>query len=287
MCKTRLVSEISRCFFEEIQGDLGQVVRELGWEVCGGPRLWRGNHELVSQAMKGELLDEYPLRATLLLLSAKFGDYNLGKLKPAAVGVELLNLAVQKHYPRVGSRGQGPGTSSKLGTRNSKLGRTKQTTNNQQLIPNNEFRIANSDIRPPTSDNLALITGDYYYARAVSLGSTFDDPEVVKIMVQAISEIAQGEVGSQGSLNESTLKKLASLYSTSCHLGALIGGVSEKMTKALKKYGLNLGVAYRLVNGMHEKGEPQRFLVLAKKALVDLPTNKHRSHLKKLADSLV
>ncbi|MDI6891803.1 MAG: polyprenyl synthetase family protein [Actinomycetota bacterium] len=258
---------------EEIQDDLGRVVEELRQEARGGPRLRRGENKLIFQTMKDEL-DEYPLRAALLLLSAKFGDYDFERLKPAAVGIELLNLAVRKHYPRPGARVQG------LKTRVMGQGAREEGRRTKDEASFGKLRIK------PSSDNFSLITGDYYYARAVSLGSTFDDTRVVKIMVQAISEIAQGEVESQKSLNKSALKKLASLYSASCHLGALISGVSEVATKVLKEYGLNLGAAYRLTSEMHEKGEPQKFLTLARKALVDLPSNKHRFHLEQLADSI-
>jgi hypothetical protein len=290
MCKTRLVSKIAQCFFGEIQSDLRQVVGELRQEARGDLA--------AAPPMAGQGgANEYPLQAALLLLSAKFGDYDFERLKPAAVGVELLDLAVRKHYPKPatsrqlpGARDQGSAASRQPPATRGQWPKTRvmshESRDKKPEAADNRHPSTSLRINP-SSDNLALITGDYYYARAVSLGSTFDDTEIVKIMVQAISEIAQGEVESQRSLNESTLKKLASLYSTSCHLGALIGGVSEKMTKTLKKYGLNLGVAYKLVHDMREKDRSQRFLILARKVMADLPANKHRFHLEQLADSII
>lgn len=44
------------------------------------------------------LLNSELIFSKLLFLSAKLGDFNLDKLKSVAVGVELLNLAVEHHY---------------------------------------------------------------------------------------------------------------------------------------------------------------------------------------------
>jgi len=72
----------------EIEKDLKKVKEALKYEVASGHKI-----VLSSEEEKTDLL-----QAELLLLSAKFGNYDFEKLLPAALAVELFSLAFKRHY---------------------------------------------------------------------------------------------------------------------------------------------------------------------------------------------
>jgi len=72
----------------EIEKDLKKVKEALKYEVASGHKI-----VLSSEEEKTDLL-----QAELLLLSAKFGNYDFEKLLPAALAVELFSFAFKRHY---------------------------------------------------------------------------------------------------------------------------------------------------------------------------------------------
>ncbi len=135
------------------------------------------------------------LQAKLLLLSAEFGSYDFERLLPAALAVELFDLAFKRRY-----------------------------------------------YSPLT--NFSLIIGDFYYAKAISLVTFLDDVGVVNILAQTIASFARGN--SEDLEEFERRSELATLYRTSCWLGALIGKVDEKIVETLKSFGLNFGIFYEV-----------------------------------------
>ncbi|MEW6188793.1 MAG: polyprenyl synthetase family protein [Actinomycetota bacterium] len=222
----------------------------------------------------------------LLLISAKFGRYNFRKLKPVAVALELLDLAVGRHY-----------AGTNIGER-----RAQPETRNRK--PEN---------------NLALICGDYYYAKALTLVSSLGDSQVIRILAEAIANIAEGEalpgwpIGrgehlpddkSQSRLRGvrdwekfyEKLRKKASLYVASCRLGALLAECSEEMIVAFSHFGQNAGLVCELVKEMYRvpEGEGLRlmeearsFCERAKEFLRVLPDNPYRDFLHHVIDTFL
>lgn len=111
-------------------------------------------------AKQGRDIEELPL-AKLFLVSASLGEYRFDKLKPVAVGLELLRLAADKHY-----------------------------------LALNQLMDAQDKIM---GRNLTLVTADYYYALAIKLASSLRLGYVVEHMVRAIANIAEAQIAGENS----------------------------------------------------------------------------------------
>jgi len=217
----------------ELKRDLKKVEEALRREVASG-------HEIVLSAEK-EKTDL--LCAKLLLLSAKFGNYDFKKLLPAALAVEFFNFAFKKHYSHQ--------------PRQRRAGIT--AISHQQT-------------------NFSLIIGDFYYAKAISLASSLNNVRAIDILAQTILSFARGN--SEKLSVAERLRESAVLYQTSCWLGTLISGADEKVVETLKAYGINLGMFYEIKKRSNDTAETYKNNIL--KTLRLLPENDAKKELQLL-----
>jgi heptaprenyl diphosphate synthase len=169
-----------------------------------------------------------PLLATLLLFSAKFGNYDFERVKPAAVAVELLELAVEKHYPTGIELPGGKGTKKKGGEDETDTGAEQNTR----------------------EENLALITGDYYYSRAILLVAGLKDVFAIKVLAEAIADVADAitirippDISGDDLVQAfcDKVAKFVALYDAACLLGGYLSGLTEDTLENLRSFGLGLG----------------------------------------------
>lgn len=205
--------------FEEIQEDIDLVLEDVKREAASHPLLSAEAREI-----------REPLLATLLLFSGKFGKYDFQRLKPAAVAVELLELAVEKHYPKgielpEGKSGKKKAEADSLGEGAGPASSTRE-------------------------ENLALITGDYYYSRAILLVAGLKDVFAIKILAEAIADVADAitmttspDLSGDALIQEFSDKiaKFVALYDAACHLGGYLSGVEGDALENLRSFGLGLG----------------------------------------------
>jgi octaprenyl-diphosphate synthase len=228
--------------------------------------------------------------------------------------------------------------------------------------------------RGKTSSNViwgnkaSVLVGDFMLARALGLIQSCGNLELIKAVTDAAAKLAEGQVlevmsaESMIGLSEEVCfdiieHKTASLIESCGRIGAIIAGAGRSVKEAIGNYGLNLGIAFQLVDdaldyssqedefgkGVHQdlkegkmtlplvyalshasvreknrvmeilqrdgfkedeigfvidvvekyegiehtKSEARRFADKAKSAIIDLPTNKHKSSLDLLADYVV
>jgi len=104
----------------------------------------------------------------------------------------------------------------------------------------------------------SVLVGDFIFARAFELMVAARDLKVLQILSSASGVIAEGEV-----LQLSTQKNLAAtvdmylavieaktaaLFAAATQAGAVIAGCSEADEAAMRRFGLNLGIAYQLID---------------------------------------
>jgi octaprenyl-diphosphate synthase len=104
----------------------------------------------------------------------------------------------------------------------------------------------------------ALITGDFLFVQGFRLGGSLDAQEVVAIVADACvamaeSEILQNEVERVEGTDMPTYMeiirgKTARSIEASARVGAYIGGGSGDQNDALGQYGLNIGMAFQVVD---------------------------------------
>ena len=107
-------------------------------------------------------------------------------------------------------------------------------------------------------DDISIVLGDYVYSMAFQLIRRKGRGEVFSCISDAIHQMCEGErihVCQRRNLDLSennyimiAEKKTASLFATSCLMGAIIGNQGEAARKAMKEFGLNLGVAFQIVD---------------------------------------
>ena len=114
----------------------------------------------------------------------------------------------------------------------------------------------------------SVLVGDFLFSRAFQLMVGDRSIAVLQILANAAAEIAQGEVLQLLTANDTTTTesayleviraKTAVLFAAACRVGAVIADRPKAEEEALESYGLNLGIAFQLVDDMldyaaHEK----------------------------------
>jgi len=107
-------------------------------------------------------------------------------------------------------------------------------------------------------NTVAILTGDFLLASALELAASSGNLEMVKILSQTTSLLAQGEIleivksNSLDLTEEEYLEiitgKTAVLMAAACRLGAVLAGADKEKEKALETYGHNLGLAFQIID---------------------------------------
>ena len=165
------------------------------------------------------------IRPALVLLAAKCGRYDLAKLTPAAVAVELTHAATLVH---------------------------------DDVIDRAQVRRGRPTVAAQLGDEPAIVVGDFYFAKAYEQAALTDSPEVVGILARAVMDICAGEVRQQairhqyGTDVEEYMRRIAAktatLLAACCDIGALLGGVGQAERSALSAYGRLLGLAFQIAD---------------------------------------
>ena len=104
----------------------------------------------------------------------------------------------------------------------------------------------------------SVLVGDFLFARAFQLMVADGSLEVLRILSTAAATIAEGEVLQLTTQNDLTTTeqkyfeviqgKTAALFAAACEVGGVIAGRPAAEAAALAGYGMNLGMAFQLVD---------------------------------------
>jgi octaprenyl-diphosphate synthase len=110
----------------------------------------------------------------------------------------------------------------------------------------------------------SVLVGDFLFARAFNMMVATGSMRVLDILARASSVIAEGEVmqlatiASGQASRETYLKvieaKTAALFRAACETGAITAGAGEDQVAALADYGLQLGLAFQMVDDALDYG---------------------------------
>jgi heptaprenyl diphosphate synthase len=165
------------------------------------------------------------LRPALVLLSARCGNYELNKLTPAAMAVELTHAATLVH---------------------------------DDVIDRAPVRRGRPTVAASLGDEPAIVIGDFYFAKAYEHAARTDSTEVVGVLARTVMEICAGEVRQQEiryrystDVDEYMRRieaKTATLLAACCDIGALLAGLPQQQRAALHEYGRLLGLAFQIAD---------------------------------------
>ena len=223
-------NEISTTIYGEIEKDLPLVTNSLkelsddiGFEFL---------EKMIEQSLSGS---GKMMRPALALLAGKLGNYDLEKLIPLAASVELLHTASLVH---------------------------------DDVIDRADARRGNETSNILFGNAAAVMLGDYMFAYAAEFITRTDNIHVVKKFAATLMMMVQGELKQDVTVFEYSedvhryldriTGKTASLFATAAEGGALVCNVSETEASALYSYGINLGIAFQIVDDVLDfSGDPE------------------------------
>ncbi len=104
----------------------------------------------------------------------------------------------------------------------------------------------------------AVLVGDFIYSRAFQMMVTIDSMRVLQVLADATNVIAEGEVMQLMNCHNADIDeagylavircKTAKLFEAATRLGAILGGAASSQEAAMSDYGMQLGVAFQLID---------------------------------------
>jgi heptaprenyl diphosphate synthase len=161
-------------------------------------------------------------RPLLVALAAHFGDPSAPEVVKAAIVVELTHLATLYH---------------------------------DDVMDEAPVRRGAPSVNSRWGNVVAILTGDYLFARAADVASELG-PEAVRIQAATFSRLVHGQIAETSGPLEGEEKishylrviqdKTGSLIATSARFGGMFGGVTPEQIEALAEYGETMGIAFQL-----------------------------------------
>lgn len=106
----------------------------------------------------------------------------------------------------------------------------------------------------------AVLTGDYLLARVLSIAADSQDMAIIRVISRITEEMSQGEIQqlqNKGRLDlsekeylEVIRRKTAVLIEGACQVGALLAKASDEEIEALRRFGLQIGMAFQMVDDL-------------------------------------
>ncbi|UCF14662.1 MAG: polyprenyl synthetase family protein [Phycisphaerales bacterium] len=106
--------------------------------------------------------------------------------------------------------------------------------------------------------NVAVMLGAYIFSKAFELVVRFKIPGVFECLSEAACRMCEGEASqvrqrhnwelSEDSYIDIAANKTAALFAGCCHAATIVGGRGRLVQAAMKQYGLNLGVAFQIMD---------------------------------------
>lgn len=131
------------------------------------------------------------------------------------------------------------------------------------LVHDDVLDSANVRRRIPTVNQMAgvevaVLLGDYIYAKAFHMAVQLPDPTAARWLAETVRVICQGEITqvlhrfdfqwTEPRYFQVIAEKTASLYAAACRLGGHYAGGLEGRLRALEEYGLELGIAFQIID---------------------------------------
>ncbi|MBE3559988.1 MAG: polyprenyl synthetase family protein [Ktedonobacteraceae bacterium] len=250
--------------FAGIQSDLEQV------DALFHERATSGLDMLNTAAMHVIGSSGKRLRTAITLLAGKLGNYRFHKLLLLSVAFEMVHLAALIH---------------------------------DDIVDEATTRRGSPTVNALWGDKLAILLGDYLFAKTAGLIADIEDFRIDRLFSETVATVCEGSIlemmtAGQADLSteayyEKIKHKTAALFAACSKGGALVGQVSDKEVEHLRAYGLNLGIAFQIIDDILDYTEDQSTIGKPagndlRQGLVTLPliyalqASSHNSHLQKV-----
>jgi octaprenyl-diphosphate synthase len=126
------------------------------------------------------------------------------------------------------------------------------------VLDNAKVRRGNSSVNSVWGDRTSVLVGDFILSKAFSHLVRIGDFKIMKVISDATTQAAEGETMQTERSKDVKLtedeyitiisNKTASLIAAACQVGAILGNSSSEREQIFKNYGLNLGIAFQMVD---------------------------------------
>jgi heptaprenyl diphosphate synthase len=160
--------------------------------------------------------------------------YRFDKLLPLSVAFEMVHLATLIH---------------------------------DDIVDNAKTRRGSPTVNALWGDNIAILLGDYYFAKTAGLIADINDNRIDHLFSDTVATVCEGtimEMMTAGRIDLTTESyyekinhKTACLIAACCRGGAIVSQASDEEIELLNEYGLNLGIAFQIVDDILDYTEDQ------------------------------
>lgn len=126
------------------------------------------------------------------------------------------------------------------------------------VVDNAPLRRGKSSANMVFGNEASVLVGDYLFAKSFKILSEYGDQPIIKAYSDATTLMAEGEVKelvktadvktTEEEYLDIIIKKTAVLFACASQAGAIIAGKNNKLGKNLYEYGLNIGIAFQLMD---------------------------------------
>ena len=207
--------------FEPIREDLRQVEREFARHVQSQIELIPtiGNYVQDGGGKR--------IRPAVLLMAARMAGYTGERAVLYAAVVEFIHSATLVH---------------------------------DDIIDEAEMRRGRDAVHTRLGNHITVLFGDFLYLKSMSLALTQDQLEVIRLLCDVTLRIVEGEIYqltkngvvdlSEDEHFDIVRRKTAYLFAGSARIGGMLGPSTREQQEALWEYGLNIGMAFQLVDDL-------------------------------------
>jgi geranylgeranyl pyrophosphate synthase len=174
------------------------------------------------------------LRTAITLLTGKLNTYRFDKLLLLSVAFELVHLATLIH---------------------------------DDIVDEAKTRRGNPTVNALWGDKIAILLGDYYFAKTAGLIADIEDSRIDHLFSDTVATVCEGtilEIMTAGRIDltieayyEKIEHKTACLIAACCKGGAILSQASNEEVELLHQYGLHLGIAFQIIDDILDYTEDQ------------------------------
>jgi octaprenyl-diphosphate synthase len=128
------------------------------------------------------------------------------------------------------------------------------------IIDESELRRGREAVHTRWGNHVTVLFGDFLYLKSMSLALTQDSLEIIRLLCDVTLRIVEGEIyqltkNGVVDLTEEehfdiVRRKTAFLFAGSAKIGGMLGPTTREQQEALWDYGLNIGMAFQIVDDL-------------------------------------
>jgi octaprenyl-diphosphate synthase len=165
------------------------------------------------------------IRPLLLILSSRMAGYTGERMVPLAAIMEFIHTATLLH---------------------------------DDVVDNADIRRGRDSAKKVWGNEASVLVGDFLFSKSFSLMTNHGDMRILRAVSDATTQMAEGEVLQlvntcdvdllEDEYLEVVVSKTAVLLAVACEVGGLLGGLAEEEVTELRAFGMELGIAFQLID---------------------------------------